>query len=105
MGREREKAAGMELEQFFVKSPYTLLLLEGVDEDAEDADATIRDELIMLACDDPIWKEVRRYLQKKKKKREQMQKRIRRRKGLGRLLLVITITRQTDYRGTRTAGR
>jgi len=34
-----------------------LLVLESVDEDAED-DATFRDELIiMLARDDPIWRE------------------------------------------------
>ncbi|KAF8722194.1 hypothetical protein AX14_009962 [Amanita brunnescens Koide BX004] len=29
----------------------------GVDEDVEDADATMRDELIILAHDDPIWRE------------------------------------------------
>ena len=36
-----------------------LLVLEGVDEVAEDADATMRDELIMLARDDPTWERER----------------------------------------------
>ncbi|KAM6495216.1 hypothetical protein JOM56_009839 [Amanita muscaria] len=45
-----------------------------VDEDAEDADATTRDELIMLARDNPIWmEELRRYLQEEEKEKEQMQ--------------------------------
>ena len=44
------------LEKYSVKSP--LLVLEGVDEDAEDADATLLDEFIMLAPDSPIWEEL-----------------------------------------------
>ena len=52
-----------------------LLVLEGVDEDAVDADATFRDELIMLARDDPMWREeLRRYLQEEEKERELIQK-------------------------------
>ncbi|KAM6488870.1 hypothetical protein JOM56_015669 [Amanita muscaria] len=60
-------AAGAGLEQFSVKSTHGLLVLE-------DADATTRDELIMLARDNPIWmEELRRYLQEEEKEKEQMQ--------------------------------
>ncbi|KAF8348845.1 hypothetical protein F5887DRAFT_947840 [Amanita rubescens] len=70
----REKTAGAGLEQFSVKSTHGLLVLEDVDEDAEDADATTRDELIMLAHDNPIWmEELRRFLQEEEKEKEQMQ--------------------------------
>ena len=63
-----EKAAGAGLEQ-------GLLVLEGVDEDAEGPDATMLDQLMMLAYDDPIWnEELRRYLQKEEEEREWMQK-------------------------------
>ncbi|KAF8349255.1 hypothetical protein F5887DRAFT_1233630 [Amanita rubescens] len=73
-GQTTDKVMG-ELEQFSVKSPHGLLVLEGVDEDAEGADATMLDQLIMLAHDDPIWKEeLRRYLQREEEEREQMQK-------------------------------
>lgn len=59
-----------ELEQFAAKSPHGLLVLEDVDEDAESADATFLDELIMLARDSPIWKEeLRRYLQRGSRER------------------------------------
>lgn len=47
------------LEKYSVKSPRDLLVLEGVDEDAEDADATLLDEFIMLAPDSPIWEELK----------------------------------------------
>lgn len=48
---------------------------EGADEDAEGADSTMRDELIMMARDDPMWTaELRKYLQKEEKEREQVQK-------------------------------
>ena len=67
-----EKAAGAGLEQFSING---LLVLEGVDEDAEDADATMRDELVMLARNSPLWKEeLKRYLQREEKEREQMEK-------------------------------
>jgi hypothetical protein len=62
-----EKSARAKLKQ--------LLVLEGVDEDAEGADATMRDELIMMARDDPIWMaELRKYLQQEEKEREEMRK-------------------------------
>ena len=52
-----------------------LLVLEGVDEDAEGADATMRDELAMMARDDPMWmREFRKYLQEEEKEREEVQK-------------------------------
>jgi hypothetical protein len=71
----REKAARAELEQFSVNSSHGLLVLEGVDEDVEGADATMRDELIMMAHDDPIWmEELRRYLHNEKREKERMQK-------------------------------
>lgn len=69
-----EKTAEAGSEQFSVKSVHGLLVLEDVDEDAEDADATTRDELIMLAHDNPIWmEELRRYLQEEEKEKEQLQ--------------------------------
>ena len=53
---------------------YALLTLEDVDEDAADADATTREDLIMLASYNPIWKEeLRRYLQEEKKEKESIQ--------------------------------
>jgi hypothetical protein len=69
-----EKAAGAGLEQFYVKSKPGLLIVDDVDEDAEDIGASMRDELIMLARDSPIWmKELRRYLEEEEKQKEQMQ--------------------------------
>ena len=69
-----EKTAGAGLEQFSVKLTHRLLALEDVDEDAEDANATTRDELIMLARDHLIWmEELRRFLQEEEKEKEQMQ--------------------------------
>ena len=42
-------------------------VLEGADEDAEGADSTMRDELVMMARDDPMWTtELRKYLQKER---------------------------------------
>ncbi|KAF8677792.1 hypothetical protein AX14_004796 [Amanita brunnescens Koide BX004] len=71
---EGQKAAEAELGGFSFKT-QGLLVLEGVDEDAEDADATFRDELIMLARDDPMWREeLRKYLQDEEKERELIQK-------------------------------
>jgi hypothetical protein len=68
-----EEAAEAGAEQFSAK--YGLLVLEGVDEDAEGPDATMLDELIMLAHDDPVWKEeLRRYLQEEEKQKKQIQK-------------------------------
>jgi hypothetical protein len=69
-----EKAAGEGLEQLSFKTAYDIPVLEGVDEDAEGADATMRDELIMLAHGDPMWmEELKKYLRKEEKEREQMQ--------------------------------
>ena len=69
-----DKAAGAGLEQLSFKAAHDILVLEGVDEDAEGADATMRDELIMMAHDDPMWmEELRKYLQKEGKERERMQ--------------------------------
>ncbi|KAF5375494.1 hypothetical protein D9615_009206 [Tricholomella constricta] len=69
-----EKAGGAESEEFSFKTAHGILVLEGVDEDAEGADATMRDELIMLARSDPIWmKELRKYLQEEERERVQMQ--------------------------------
>ena len=68
-----EKAAGAGLEQFSESTPG-LPVLEDIDEDAEDADATTRDDLILLAHDNPMWMgELRRYLQEVEKEKEQMQ--------------------------------
>lgn len=61
------------LEQFSAK--YGLLVLEDVDEDAEGPDATMLDQLLMLAHDDPVWKEeLRRYLQEEDREKKQIQK-------------------------------
>ena len=58
-----------------VRSTHGLLALEDVDEDAEDADATTLDELMMLTYDgDPIWmEELTRYLQEEEEEKERMQ--------------------------------
>jgi hypothetical protein len=65
---EGQKAAEAELGGFSFKT-QGLLVLEGVDEDAEDVDATFRDELIMLARDDPMWREeLRRYFKKRRRR-------------------------------------
>ncbi|KAF5373498.1 hypothetical protein D9615_009488 [Tricholomella constricta] len=72
---EGDKAAGAGLEQFSFEAAHDdILVLEGVDEDAEGADATMRDELIMLAHGDPMWtEELRKYLQKEEEERKRMQ--------------------------------
>lgn len=67
IGGGGDKVVGVGLEQF-VKMSHGILVLEGVDEDAEGADSTMRDELIMMARDDLIWmEELRRYLQQEEK--------------------------------------
>jgi hypothetical protein len=73
---EGTEAAGAGLEKISVKSTHGLLALEDVDEDAEDADATTLDELMMLTYDgDPLWmEELRRYLQEQEEEKERMQK-------------------------------
>jgi len=65
---------GTEQEQFAVKASHGFLVLEGVDEDAEGADATMKEELMMLARDSPIWmKELKKYLQAEEKEQKQVQ--------------------------------
>jgi hypothetical protein len=72
---EREKAAGAGQDKFSVDPHHGYLVLEGVDKDAEGADATMLDELIMMARDDPMWREeLRKHLQIKEKERAEMQK-------------------------------
>ena len=62
------------LENFSVEWTHgPSLVLEDVDEDAEDANATTRDVLIMLAHGNPAFlEELRRYLQEEEKEKEQM---------------------------------
>ena len=63
------------LEEFKITTfnEYDLLVLESVDEDAQGADATFRDGLIMLAHYDPTWREeLRKYLQEEERKRRKM---------------------------------
>jgi hypothetical protein len=51
-----------------------LLILEDVDEDAEDVDGTMQDELVMLTHDNPMWAgELIKYMQKEAKEKERMQ--------------------------------
>lgn len=71
---EGEKAAGAGLGKYSFGTANDILILEGVDEDVEGADATMRDELIMMAHGgDPIGvEELRKYLQKEEKEREEM---------------------------------
>ncbi|KAI0253654.1 hypothetical protein BJV78DRAFT_1191090 [Lactifluus subvellereus] len=46
-----------------------------VDEDAEGPDATMLDDLMLMALGDPMWtKELRKYLQKEENENEEMQK-------------------------------
>jgi len=68
--------AATEREQFtsIKTTSHDILVLEGVDEDAEGADATLKDELVMLACDSPIWmEELEKYLRNEEKERRQVQ--------------------------------
>jgi hypothetical protein len=72
---EGEKAAGAGQDKFSVDPPHDYPVLEGVDEDAEGADATMLDELIMMAHDNPMWREeLKKHLQIKEKEKTQMQK-------------------------------
>lgn len=51
-----------------------ILELEGVDEGAQDADATMKDELMLLARGSEIWaRELVKYLQVERKERDEMQ--------------------------------
>lgn len=51
-----------------------LLVLEGVDEDAQDADATMKDELMLMAYGDEMWtKELQKYLRAERREREEVQ--------------------------------
>jgi hypothetical protein len=69
-----EKAAEAGLEQFSFKMADDILVLEGINEDAEGADATVLDELIMMAHGDLMWtEELRKYLQKEEEERKKMQ--------------------------------
>lgn len=56
-GERRQLESGAGLEPFSVKSSHSLLVLGGVDEDVENAVATMLDEFMLLAHDDPIWRE------------------------------------------------
>jgi hypothetical protein len=69
-----EGAAEAGLENFSFKSMNGLLILEDVDEDAEDVDGTMQDELVMLTHDNPMWAgELIKYMQKEAKEKERMQ--------------------------------
>ncbi|KAF8807294.1 hypothetical protein BYT27DRAFT_7189394 [Phlegmacium glaucopus] len=71
---EGEQTADAKLEQFGDMTSDGVLILEGVDKDAEDADATLRDELFMLAHGSPMWmKELQKFLSKEEKERKQVQ--------------------------------
>ena len=68
---EREKAAE---EGLALKANNGLLVLEDVDEDAQDGDATTLDELLLLAGDNPMWEEdLRRYMQAQQREKEWVQ--------------------------------
>lgn len=69
---EEAAEAGLDSEQFSAK--YGIPVLEGVDEDAEGPDATMLDDLIMLAHNNPVWQEeLRRYLEEEEKERKRTQ--------------------------------
>ncbi|KAG6814247.1 hypothetical protein H0H92_015362 [Tricholoma furcatifolium] len=71
-GQEKAEA---ELDLSF-KTQGLLVASEGVDADAEDADATFLDDLLLLASIDPtMWMgELNKYLQEEKKEKELLQK-------------------------------
>jgi len=70
---ERKQTAEEKLEEFPVTTS-SIPILEGVDEDAEGADATFLDELILLASNNPIWMvELKRYLEEEEKEKKQVQ--------------------------------
>jgi hypothetical protein len=51
-----------------------VLILEGIDEDADTEDCTWKDQLMMLAYGDPTWiPELRRYLQKEREEEVKLQ--------------------------------
>jgi hypothetical protein len=51
-----------------------VLFAESVDEDADGDDCTWKDQLLMLAYDDPVWVfELQKYLQQEREEREKMQ--------------------------------
>ena len=57
-----------------LKANNGLLILEDVDEDAQDGDATTLDELSLLAGDNPMWEEdLRRYMQAEQREKEWVQ--------------------------------
>ena len=57
-----------------LKANNGLLILEDVDEDAQDGDATTLDELLLLAGDNPMWEEdLRRYMQAQQREKEWVQ--------------------------------
>ena len=57
-----------------LKANNGLLVLEDVDEDAQDGDATTLDELLLLAGDNPMWEEdLRRYMQAQQREKEWVQ--------------------------------
>jgi hypothetical protein len=66
---------GAAMKQFTsVKTTHDILVLEGVDEDAEGADATFKEELLMLAHDSPMWmEELEKYLRNEEKEQNQVQ--------------------------------
>lgn len=50
-----------------------ILILEGVDEDADGEDCTWKEQLIMLAYSDPTWiPDLRRYLQEEREGQEKL---------------------------------
>jgi hypothetical protein len=63
----------------FSTDDFAILEIESVEEDAQDADATMKDELIMLANSGDMWsreiwrEELAKYLQAEQKEREEMQ--------------------------------
>lgn len=62
------------LEKFYFKSTDGLLVLEDVDEDEDEVDATFQDELIMLAHDNPMWLgELAKCMREEEKEKEQIQ--------------------------------
>ena len=69
-----EGEGGKAAEGLALKANNGLLILEDVDEDAQDGDATTLDELLLLAGDNPMWEEdLRRYMQAQQREKEWVQ--------------------------------
>jgi hypothetical protein len=77
--RRQEQGLAAGREESMAKQSFNgppILTLEGVDEDAQDADATTKDELMLLAHSSELWAgELAKYLQAERNERDEVHRR------------------------------